>query len=215
MFDLFAETCAIFLDLHSIIAKNKRDNSQQITEYKIIIHNEKGTRFMVYRCVEDELSTVWIKGQFKRRSYCCLGTNSNDIINAPYILVWVKNRSCINTFILFDSLSLLFYVLWAFNGSKVLRGENQQDLTWSAHTDKVVKGDASWRRSLAWARSSSLTFTNAEHSDWLHHSVVAVQTGTARLYLVWSVLLNSSLAGSSQPFKTPTTHDALWKQAGS
>ena len=41
------------------------------------------------------------------------------------------------------------------------------------------------------------------------------QTGAARLYVVRSGLLSSSLAGCSLPYRTPTTHDASGKLAGS
>src|SRR4029434_9580078 len=43
----------------------------------------------------------------------------------------------------------------------------------------------------------------------------AAQPRTARPYVVWSGLLRSSSAGSSQPCRTPTTHDASGKLAGS
>src|SRR4029434_9957566 len=43
----------------------------------------------------------------------------------------------------------------------------------------------------------------------------AAQPRTARPFVVWSGLRSSSSAGSSQPCKTPTTHDASGKLAGS
>ena len=72
------------------------------------------------------------------------------------------------------------------------------DLTWSAHMDKVVK--AARKRLFFLRRLKTFGMDSAE-------------TGTARPYVVWSVLLSSSLAGSSQPYRTPTTHVASGKQA--
>src|SRR4029434_8730699 len=43
----------------------------------------------------------------------------------------------------------------------------------------------------------------------------AAQPRTARPFVVWSGLRSSSSAGSSQPCRTPTTHDASRKLAGS
>src|SRR4029434_9757272 len=43
----------------------------------------------------------------------------------------------------------------------------------------------------------------------------AAQPRTARPFVVWSGLRSSSSAESSQPCRTPTTHDASGKLAGS
>ena len=71
------------------------------------------------------------------------------------------------------------------------------DLTWSAHKEKVVKAARKClfflRRLKKFGMDSNLLLQMhyREHSDWLYHSVVmgAAQTRTARPYLVWSVLL--------------------------
>ena len=95
------------------------------------------------------------------------------------------------------------------------------DLTWSAHTDKVVKAA---RKRLFYLRGlKKFDMDPVILTNFYRCTIESILTGcitvwygscTAKDRKVWSGLLSSSSAGDSQPCRTPTTHEASEKLTG-